>query len=100
MKVILSLELCEGVAYQGKRELLFQDVEWSAVPPEKSVLTCGIRDGESTGFTASIDRVYWEPSGTVHVNCRADQLREEYDEILEDVKRDGFLSYDEWMKSR
>jgi len=99
-RIVLSLELCEKIAYGGKRVVLYKDVMWPSIPPEDSILVCGVsEDGEQTGFTATIKRVYWEANGDVAVGAGKENIREEYDNIVTDIKRDGFLEYEDWKKS-
>jgi len=100
MDVIISVELCEKRAYAGRREVLYKNAEWDAIPPEGAWMSYGKSDEEEGAVSATKCRVNWNTMGTVSIMLQSENLFEEFDDILQLAKNEGFLPYDEWKDTR
>jgi hypothetical protein len=95
MKVIISVELCEKRAYAGRREILFKNAEWDAIPPEGAWMSYG-KSEEEGRVSATKCRVNWNTMGTVSIMLQSENLLDEFDDILRLAKNEGFLPFSEW----
>ena len=101
MKVILSVELCEKVAYAGKREVLFKSAVWDAIPVEGTgtVMQFGQSAQGETGIVSANEfHVYWDTTGVVNIGMRIENLGDEFEDIMQCAMREGFAHWVAWKK--
>ena len=101
MKVILSVELCEKVAFAGRREVLFKSANWDAIPVEGSgaVMQFGVEEnGESAAVSANEFHVYWDTTGVVNIGMRIENLGDEFEDVMRCAMREGYAHHVVWKK--
>lgn len=93
-KVTLSVELCEGILRENRRIALYRHVKWPSIPLQGATIAFGKDNaGDNTGMSASVRRVFFNADGNVSVEVFANNLREEFDDIVKSAREDGFVEW-------
>lgn len=89
-KITLYLTVAKESIWNGVRSGWERKVNWPGVPNEGEIVFIGESDdGEECGLNARVNRRSWSVAN-VTVELILDYCRDEYDDIKEDVARDGF----------
>lgn len=88
----LAIQVYRGPAQSSPCKRLQKDIPWLCPPPQGAVVFAGLNeDGECAGINAIVNRVEWSSDGSISVEASVVQCRDEYDDILADLARDGFV---------
>src|SRR6266496_4078071 len=106
--MILTLKLVEGTEiydHRNRNILLFKEVNWSCVPIPKNgdvrVSLGRTDDGEETGWSIVPNSVWFDVSGEIVIELQAglSPVVDVFDNYIRYAKNDGFVEYDEWIKT-
>lgn len=74
-----------------KKTRLRKKIEWIVPPSRGEIVFVGANEhGENAGINSTVRQVAFSTDGSIDVELELCNLREEYEEILELLLRDGF----------